>query len=517
MRYLKLYEAFKSEVLSKTLSFVSPDTKRIFIEKVEAICKSIDFPMSELSDDFFQRMSFSKALELFVDEGHQAGKIKWVKFWFEKDGKYITSTGVDGSTVKIGKKESLEDYEIVKTLSLREIVEELQTGDKVYIKLESDCDPVIATVFREYDEEDEFEKVYMIQNRHNGSKPGSTEWQNYGSYSWVIGGREDFYGTPQLLERKPDVIEDGKEKNPYEYNFVVNTYGRLSLRKGESNETEKYLRSASFALVLDFEALQTSKYKTKSSIESERSELRSGALAFMTDEEIKSKNLERYFSEVAKKIKFNEDLSNIKNSLIKLLGGNRMFMTVFKGQFYPVQRFVQEVYSLIRLLQMDSQDEYVKDMIKNTIWQIESNIKETYEQYLKRNTANEKMISDFKKHLVSSELKSQFRDYETKVNLISEITVKFEKLVNDFTNVFRNLKIETLDDVEIMYYKLLGAFKFANESQRFYTLKSAVNTFIEYRDAEGLAHRLFGYDIQPLEEINQQITQFTPLVLKLLQ
>ena len=95
MRYLKLYEAFKSEVLSKTLSFVSPDTKRIFIEKVEAICKSIDFPMSELSDDFFQRMSFSKALDLFVDEGHQAGKIKWIKFWFEKDGKYITSTGVD--------------------------------------------------------------------------------------------------------------------------------------------------------------------------------------------------------------------------------------------------------------------------------------------------------------------------------------------------------------------------------------------------------------------------------------
>lgn len=516
MRYLKLYEAFKSEVLSKTLSFVSPDTKKFFIEKIEAVCKSIDFPMSELTDDLFQRMSFNKALELFVDENHPVNKIKWIKFWFDKEGKYITTTGVDGSVERIDKSPKIDDYEVIKELDIVAIRNELKTGDKVYIELDY-ARPVIATVFRYTPRSDGRERIYMIQNQHQGSEPDETsEWQVYGQYSWIIQSSDNFQGVPKLVKPKYVQEEDG-DKNPYSYNFVVNTYGRMSLRKGETSETEKYLKKANFAIVLDFDALQSSAYKTKSSIETERTESKKGALAFMTDEKIKSKNLERYFSEAVKKIKFNEDLSNIKNALIKLLGGNKMFISVFKGQFYPVQRFVLEVYSFIRMSEGDSQDEYAKDAIKNIIWQIESNIKETYEQYLKRNTKNEKMISDFKKYLVSSELKSQFRDYETKVNLISEITVKFEKLINDFANVFRNLKIETLDDVEIVYYKLLAANRFANESQRFYTLKSALNNFIGYPDGEGLTHRLFGYDIQTLEEINKQITQFTTLVLKLLQ
>jgi hypothetical protein len=512
MRYLKLYEAFKSEILSKTLSFVSPDTKTFFIEKIEAICKSIDFPMSELTDDLFQRMSFGKALDLFVDENHQVGKIKWIKFWFDKEGKYITTTGVDGSDVKADNAEGLADYEIVKNLGLDEIYEELQTGDKVYIKLSYDYPSLIATVFRDYDEDYDEEIVYMIQNKYPGSEPNNQRWKKYGLYSWIVSSQDDFVGVPQLLKLK--YLDE--EKNTHSYNFLLNTYGRMSLRKSETSET--YLKKASFAIVLDFDALQSSTYKTKSSIETERTESKKGALAFMTDNEIKSKNLQRYFSEIAKNIKFSEDLSNIKSLMVKLLGGNKLFMYIFRGQFSPLIRLIQEVYSFIRISETNSQNEYTLDVKRTIIYSIEKNIKETYEDALKKNTERDKLILDLKKFLRQEEKpNATYERQDEKVKLILKIIDNFEKLVNDFNNAFRNLKIETLDDVEIVYYKLLSVCRFINDSQRFYTLKSNFSIIIDFMDVNSMRHRLSRNNVQELEEVNKQMEQFTPLALKLLQ
>lgn len=514
MRYLKLYEAFRSEILSKTLSFVSPDTKTFFIEKIEAVCKSIDFPMSELSDDLFQRMSFEKALDLFVDENHEVGKIKWIKFWFDKEGKYITTTAVDGSNEKKDKGPKIDDYEVIKDLDFQTIKNELKTGDKVYITLDYGTNPLITTVFRP----DGIEKIYMIQNEHQGTEPsGTLEWQVYGQYSWIISGSRDFEGVPKLV--KPKYVEEKDEvTNPYLYNFIVNTYGRMSLGKGVASETEKYLKKASFAIVLDFDALQSITYKTKSSIETERTESKKDALAFMTDHEVKSKNLQRYFTEVAKNIKFSEDLSNIKELVIKVLGGNKLFTYIFKGQFYHLSNLIRQVYSFIKLSEKNLQDEYVKDAIKSTIWQIETNIKNTYDNTLQINTGKDKLISDLKKCLKEEvKINATYQRHEEKVKLILKMLDLFEKLVKDFNNTFRNLKIETLDDVEIIYYKLLAVSRFVNESQRFSTLKSNLNNIIEFYDASGFRHRVLSRDVEELEEVNKQMEQFAPLALKLLQ
>ena len=55
MKYLKLFEAFQSKKLSKTLTFIKDKvSKDIFIKQIDQICKLLDFPNSELSDDYFQ-------------------------------------------------------------------------------------------------------------------------------------------------------------------------------------------------------------------------------------------------------------------------------------------------------------------------------------------------------------------------------------------------------------------------------------------------------------------------------
>ena len=137
IKSFKLFEAFKSDKLSKTLAFINKDSKGKFLEQLKTIANKIDLPYSEYSDDYFQYLPFRKALKLnqnindapcdaksidaFPDHyvpGAVCGgtgrldrkwgrtvrnvvcpvcngtgvkpkttfDIKWIKFWFSKDG-----------------------------------------------------------------------------------------------------------------------------------------------------------------------------------------------------------------------------------------------------------------------------------------------------------------------------------------------------------------------------------------------------------------------------------------------
>ena len=144
MKYLKLFEAFESTILGKTLAFIKDEeSKKQFMSELNKICSSIDYPKSELKDEYFQYLSFYPALKVSAKTGDEpcearsadsypeyavdgskceAGKVlrKWgartreaqcvicrgtgvkpkkpeiklIKFWFSTEGKYITATAV---------------------------------------------------------------------------------------------------------------------------------------------------------------------------------------------------------------------------------------------------------------------------------------------------------------------------------------------------------------------------------------------------------------------------------------
>ena len=54
MKFIKLFEAFESTILSKTLNYVSGESKEKFLNAVGAICNKYDFPDSKLNDSFSQ-------------------------------------------------------------------------------------------------------------------------------------------------------------------------------------------------------------------------------------------------------------------------------------------------------------------------------------------------------------------------------------------------------------------------------------------------------------------------------
>ena len=162
LKYLKLFEAFESVKLTKTLGYIDTRSREIFIDYLKRLCKKSEFPISQLSDDMFQYLPYSKALKLSVDkedkpcqqtsknqfgshgvEGEKCEKgrikrmwgsrqrtvecpncsgtgiqpvkedIKLVKFWFSKDGSLINTTGCDGSVKDSPKMGSFESGEVI--------------------------------------------------------------------------------------------------------------------------------------------------------------------------------------------------------------------------------------------------------------------------------------------------------------------------------------------------------------------------------------------------------------------
>ena len=245
LQYIKLFEAFDSNILSKTLGYIKDKSEKAsFLTNIKSICGQISYPVSQLNDDFFEYLPFKKALEKasmtgdepceatsrqefpqYAVEGEKCtnGKIKrqWgartrevvcpvcngsgvkpkksevklLKFWFNKDGKSQGVTAVDGvirptgyvGSSKFSKRVS--DYEVIKPLSHDEVLA-LKTGS--IIKTNIQGVEMICYMFKEGS------SIYAIQSQASGSTPGSGSWRSIDRYAWRMGRGE--YRDAYLLK-----------------------------------------------------------------------------------------------------------------------------------------------------------------------------------------------------------------------------------------------------------------------------------------------------------------------------
>jgi len=67
LKFIKLFEAFKSEMLSKVLGYIDTKSKKNFLDSLQEIVRVIDFPVSELKNDYFEYLPFDLALRKSVD------------------------------------------------------------------------------------------------------------------------------------------------------------------------------------------------------------------------------------------------------------------------------------------------------------------------------------------------------------------------------------------------------------------------------------------------------------------
>jgi len=502
LKYIKLFEAFESIKLSKTLGFIDKNSKNEFISQLKILASKIELPFSKYSDDYFQYLPFKKALALnyeikdepcdatsreqfprqfsIAGETCKEGKlkrlwagrprsvtcpscngsgikkrttfdIKWIKFWFDKDGKYIITTGTDGKVreqlvgsdlnlpdvsniVEISN--NISDYTKIYEIKSRAELSNFETG--TYIKINISGTDLIARIFREDNH------IYAIQNYISGSNPRNDEsWRKYGNRSWEIGGG-DYRGTPFIILPKSIKYSKLDEVNPYTWNALID-FRRFTLSNNEN--MKKNLSNAHFAIVLDYLELKKSKFKTRGEISSEREQQKLGATAFITDDEVRKANINRYIQNIVKNISISSDFSNMSKMVFRFLGARNFGYYVLRGRHFS--DFNDMLTQIFRFLKETDDSE-----------------KNRYYNWIVSMVKSKSEINGEFNIKINQVLQESYKLQNSKEDIIKVIK-KVEELNVIIYDKFKSSEIESLDDLEVFYEKISSIRNVWKNSERY--------------------------------------------------
>lgn len=526
MKYLKLFEAFESNILSKTLKYLSKSSKDSFLEEVKQICDEMDFPYSKLSDEYFEYLPFNNALKK-ID-----GDNKIYKFWLNSDGDLINTTLTDGEILKqkytdgdsIG-----EDNDYVgvdKIYTIYGELNELEDRSKIIILFRGDSKPTLATLF-----EDSGNYFAIHDNRdYDGGHPDYhdyDEWSEYGEYSWSLRGTD--FSKIQLAAHKDSVVNDVKEGEIDYYSY--NKKYKPENKKDGNPSSRKFLNGSEFAILLNTSKI--SNFQPKSKIQSTRKEMKSGAQALKNPEDIKKSNLERRLMEIAKKEfninTFNElfnkilfdkyilffDLNTTLNNIdkiIKLWEGNESIDTEINGDG-PYMTKLKEWYNKIT-------DTNLKSKVSEYFGDFSENLKSKFTENVARNEASKRTLINFgveiglENVITNSIFKILKSVYSFKTDLLSRestkkpnckiLSNKLQELGQLIINKIKPSTLEDIDDIVIAQEKLNSISRILLSDR--YEFKKSHDTIIYW--AKGLSgnddvdrHVLEGF----LNTLNQMI------------
>jgi len=547
----KIFEAFKSQKLTKTLGFINKDSRSKFLDQLQTLGGKIDFPISEYSDEFFQYLPFKKALDLnqsIVDEpcdatssqefpefavpGSTCGgsgrldrrwgrsvrsvvcpvcsgsgikpkrsfQIKWIKFWFDKDGNYINTTATDGKIrSQIANQEIYSDFDTTWSedkndyVKLRELTREelikLPTG--CYVLGNFDRGEIVARTYRSYEDS----KIYVIQNNQDGSEPPGDEWQKFGRYSWVITrAGSEIRGSATLLIPKIKYESwkeqsDSTEINPYDWNNLLQM---RNLTISDDRNVKEKIKDAHFAVVLDWLSLQKSEYKTGEVTRKERQTQKQGATALQKEDEIKKANLARYISQISSNLEIRDDFGNIQTIISRFFGYDMIGWYILKGK--RLDDFGNFLRFLLRFLKSQNQSDY-----ESCIY--------IYKEVLKSNTGYnqefKKLINDIRKECQT------FQD-----GRLVECFSKLEELAETIRNKATTYKIESYEDLE-SFYQIINSIRENMRSERF-KMRDVYRALENSRVGETRPFFYYFEDIDDAEETANDLERYKSVVNRLL-
>lgn len=552
----QLFEAIQSKNISRTLGFIKQNSRNEFLADLKNIANRLDFPLSELSDEFFQYLPFRKALYLnqnLEDEPCEAtsegefpdyavsgskcngtGKllrkwglrnrsvvcpvckgtgakprtnyeIKWIKFWFDKDGKYVKVTGTDGKIrpqtetneifhdLDTSWSRNFEDYDVIKTIELRELLG-LPSGCYVRIKLRGGRE-VGRQIARTWASGGH--KIFILQDNNDGSEPPDFAWQQFANHSWVVtssGG--ELYGSVDVLipksKNKNIESEADIEINPYDWNNLIDL-SRPNLNIESSKKVKDEIKDAHFALVLDYLELRKSVFKPRTDISVDRIHSKLGATALMKDEEIKKKNLERYLQQLTQKLDIKTDLSNMKSVVLRFFGYDLIGWYLLKGTNSDTFRsFMKNLLSFLKTGDPD----YYENCMNHYQYVLKENVKRLPEF--------RKTIEDIRKECETFQ-EGRLRGCFTK---LEELTEVLRQKVNSYT-------IETYQDLESFYLLILSIRSGMTENR--YEIKHVYRAIDNMRLGETRPFFYYFEDIESEDVTEQDLESYKKVIERILR
>lgn len=477
-----LFESFESKHLNKTLAYVK-DGKQDFLNMLKSIASEIDIPLSKIDDSCLKYMSYNNAIKLKVDEEftscsncegvgtikrkwgrgfrsitcpecNGAGKIlkmtddiKYFKFWFNKEGKYLCTTAIDGKYHKNEK--DLDLWTKTKSNKDQIINSELKTGTKLYYDDES-RGIIIGTLFIDNNNE-----KFLINNTRGVSTPTGRKWQEYGRKAInIFNINNDIY-----------ILSDEKQNDIY-WNLEVKI---RSYRIDKEFLNKEILKDADFAIVLDFKKQSEVDFKKQSDIKLNREIAKSNATALMSDDEIKEMNLNNYIKQLTD-IDLSKGLLKLINRIPSIFGGdNCLYYIHNRKNIDDFKDIIDYLYQYMR----ESDEVKIKDysnMISNII-------KSLYdEESYSKNKIN-KRITSIKNYYENDYYQNDGRD-----EIVKKILYKLEEVSLKINNNLLKRNISTVEDMTLLLFKINGISELTEKLS--YYLKNYINrTEYSYSDS----------------------------------
>lgn len=494
MKHIKLFEAFESAKINKTLSFLNKEGKSKFLDLIKKICERYDLPESRLNDNLFEYLPYNKAIkhngnisELIdcpasCEDGkitrkygkgtrkvtcntckgtgkvEPKGELSLIKFWFSQNGEYLAMTGVDGtyrainvsdngSVAKTFSKE-LSDYDVVdERVPKSRMNEILNTGDIVKLTIidrrwsgNNDIENVVAFIVRHNG------KLWAIQDRYDYRYDyiNSENYRMYGTHAWQMTAGS----IRSIVKLKPKETV-ANINDPMGYNTQLDTNFRIK-PIGITSE----IANAHFSIVLDLNKLKGIDSK-KTDILSNRVENKKGATALLSDADIKLANIDRYFAEIRKRSKIvgsMEDITNFNKIVTRLSGGNKyaLYNLLYAGGFMVniPTNIASNILSILKTInkKKDTElDEYLKSSdFKSSIDYTNDYYKSGMNSMLSYNKLHErniKAIDDSIKEDYTEQIYNRYLE-------LKELMNKLSIAINTYLKSFK--RCECLEDVTIL-------------------------------------------------------------------
>jgi hypothetical protein len=504
LKYIKLFEAFDSIQIAKTLNFVKKSDKSKFMNALESITKSIDAPLSALNDKNFQYLPYKKAIGIKAasdkvkcsacegegkinkawgsttrrtkcttcDGGGAVDpkpKLKYFKFWFNSDGSFIGTTAIDGlyhiskSDVKnFDKKDITED---IRTLSVQELKRKykLVNGETtMYVEnvatrhSGTNRKSCLGKAF--IDRDGDFYVVNSSVDTH--SMPTGRKYRDYGNYAVDVmrsaqDGRNDADSSFRIY-----LTSETELKEDIFWNVPVSFYGDGWNTK--DSMSKDFLKEAHFAIVFDYDsfAYNGTDWNPVSITKGDRSDARKGATALMSNDDIKSANIDRYVKTLAN-VDLGEGLTRLVNKIPKIFGGDFALYYIYSEEnFSKFKNMLNDVYSF-----MGAEDDETRSYYNN---KIRDRVLDTF-------SGCDELNSKIAKRLELA--KADIAERDALVDVIKVIN-KLEEVSKRINQKLLKGKIETVEDMEIMLMKAEG-IRAALKSDRF-EIDYYIKNYLDY-------------------------------------
>jgi len=510
MKYLKLYEAFKSKGISNTLKFlkqkVGQYSTESFIDTLKLFMDNIDFPIDKISDDNIKYMSAKKALTLKKEEPVTNEKGIWViKYWFSLDKGFLgysatgneerdlttnNSSGNDGLREQRKFTDSELEYikeNITRTGEIWPVSDynKLKTGDTVIGLFDSSSYTEKFSFAKIFVDEEDSNRVYGIQGVADGSQPLDDSWRNYrqfGNLSWWmyrnrhnndIGNdhmklyywRESqdelHYIEPPVESKKEDEVEEIKEVDPLTYNLPLSNRFSFSSWGRGSSITKNDIEKADFALVLYFDDLinpevDAEHYERPSDTREVRRQEKEGATKLMSDAEIKKMNIERYIQKLVVSLNITEtEFYNLEKIVSKNLSQEFSYISIWiqRPDWTDLGDFANYLYQIVD--ENDNDKPYYLERVKKMY----SDTTKRYYEQLIRYQESKKYLKD------TSNLKKIFDE--------------IFKLGNEINAHFVGKELNSIDDLWLCKKRIQSLYDFMKMSRNSisYQIREVFNGF----------------------------------------